>query len=65
MNQEKGMEPDILREINDIQERLGRVKRAIRGDLGTPGEGFLHLFGTWKGEIETFLQELYERRARS
>jgi hypothetical protein len=59
------MEPDILREINDIEERLGRIKRAMRGELGAPGESFLNLFGIWEGEIDTFLQELYQRRTWS
>lgn len=64
MKQEMGMEFDILREIADIEERLGRIKRTVGGDLRIPGEGFLDLFGVWKGDIDTFLQELYERRER-
>ncbi len=58
------MGSDILREISDIEERLWRIKRAVRGRLGPSPDSLVDLFGTWKGEIDTFLQELYRRRER-
>ena len=54
------------KKIIELEAELKRLKKELNKEKSKKDDRFklLDLFGSWEGEIETFLTEFYSRRER-
>lgn len=56
----------ISKKISDIEEEIKEIKKELHLETKKKSNPLklLDIFGSWEGEIDTFLDELYKKRAK-